>query len=180
MRQARSQIGRPELEQAGLCGVRGICWHCDRGRQQYDQRLKSLQLAVSAQSAGDKAAYNKNYANYLIGKLQVDKDKATAEAKGGKSWNKPDSQKFIDAQNALAKDPDFRASQKMLEGVIAGGNGPINQPRIAQAQAAHTALVQQKQAMYLSGVGLNPAQIQANIQNPPGTPAKSPCRHQQG
>jgi hypothetical protein len=57
----------------------------------------------------------------------------------------------------------------MLEGVIAGGNGPINQPRIAQAQAAHTALVQQKQQMYLSGVGLNPAQIQANIKNPPGT-----------
>jgi hypothetical protein len=28
----------------------------------------------------------------------------------------------------------------------------------------------QKQQMYLAGVGLSPAQIQNNIQNPPGTP----------
>jgi hypothetical protein len=133
----------------------------------YDQRLKSLTLAVQAQSANDKAAYNKNYAEYLKGKLASD----DAKAAGGKSgsWNKPDSQKFIDAQNAMAKDPDIRASQKILEAVVAGGNGPLNQPRIDAAQAAHTALVQQKQKMYLAGVGLNPAQIQANIQNPPGT-----------
>jgi hypothetical protein len=136
---------------------------------QYDQRLKALQLAVNAQQAGDKAAYNKNYAEYLKGKLASEDAKAAGSSKSG-SWNKPDSQKFIDAQNALSKDPDIRASQKMLEAAVAGGNGPLNQPRIDAAQAAHTALVQQKQQMYLAGVGLNPAQIQANIQNPPGTP----------
>ena len=131
----------------------------------YDQRLKSLQLAVSAQSAGDKAAYNKNYAEYLKGKLEADTDKTTPGAKKG-AWNKPDSQKFIDAQNALAKDPEIRASQKMLEQAAKTGE-PAD---IAKATAAHNALIQQKQGMYLAGVGLDPAKIQANIQNPPGTP----------
>ncbi|HEY4969767.1 MAG TPA: hypothetical protein VII35_07665 [Steroidobacteraceae bacterium] len=133
----------------------------------YDQRLKSLQLAISAQSAGDKAAYNKNYADYLKGKLANDEASATPGGKKSSAWNKPDSQKFIDAQNALAKDPDIRASQKVLEKLVTSNATP---QEIEQAQAAHTALVQQKQAMYLTGVGLNPAQIQANINNPPGTP----------
>lgn len=130
----------------------------------YDQRLHSLQLAVTAQAAGDRAAYNKNYADYLKGKLAND-----AKEGGGKknsAWNKPDSQKFIDAQNAMSKDPDIRASQKVLDGAVSNGN----QAQIAQAQAAHTALVQQKQQMYFAGVGLDPAKIQANMQNPPGTP----------
>jgi hypothetical protein len=135
---------------------------------QYNQRLKALTLAVQAQSAGDKAAYNKNYAEYLKGKLANDEAKGSAGGKSG-SWNKPDSQKFIDAQNAMAKDPDIRASEKILEAAVAGGNGPLNQPRIDAAQAAHSALVQQKQQMYLAGVGLSPAQIQNNIQNPPGS-----------
>jgi hypothetical protein len=136
---------------------------------QYDQRLKALQLAVNAQSAGDKAAYNKNYAEYLKGKLANDEKNATPGGKKSSAWNKPDSQKFIDAQNALSKDPDIRASQKILEAAVAGGNGPLNQPRIDAAQAAHTALVQQKQQMYLAGVGLSQAKIQFNAQNPPGT-----------
>jgi hypothetical protein len=136
---------------------------------QYDQRLKALQLAVNAKQADNKAEYDKNYAKYLIGKNAADEAKTAAGGGKSGSWNKPDSQKFIDAQNAMAKDPDIRASQKILEAAVAGGNGPLNQPRINAAQAAHTALVQQKQKMYLAGVGLNPAQIQANIQNPPGT-----------
>jgi len=135
----------------------------------YDQRLKSLQLAVNAQQDGDKSAFNKNMAEYYKGKLALDQKKEAESGGKSGSWNKPDSQKFIDAQNAMAKDPDIRASQKILEAAVAGGNGPLNQPRIDAAQAAHTALVQQKQSMYLTGVGLNPAQIQANIQNPPGT-----------
>ena len=77
------------------------------------------------------------------------------------------SQKFIDAQNALAKDPDIRASQKVLEKLVTSNATP---QEIEQARAVHTALVAQKQALYLTGVGLNPAQIQANINNPPGTP----------
>jgi hypothetical protein len=130
---------------------------------QYDQRLKSLQLAVQAKSADNKSEFDKNYAKYLLGKDAADK------AKSGKSgsWNKPDSQKFIDAQNAKAKDPDIRASEKMLEQVAK--DKPLDSPEVQQAQAAHTALVQQKQNLYLSGVGLSPAKIQANIQNPPGT-----------
>ena len=132
----------------------------------YDQRLKSLQLAVNAQAQGDKSAYNKNYAEYLKGKLENDKDSTTPNAKKGSAWNKPDSQKFIDAQNALAKDPEIRASQKLLEQASKTGE-PAD---IAKATAAHNALIQQKQGMYLSGVGLDPAKIQANIQNPPGTP----------
>ena len=49
--------------------------------KQYDQRLKSLQLAINAQSAGDKAAYNQDYAEYLKGKLANDEAAATP---GGK------------------------------------------------------------------------------------------------
>jgi hypothetical protein len=136
---------------------------------QYDQRIKALQLAVNAKQADNKAEYDKNYAKYLIGKNAADEAKTAAGGGKSGSWNKPDSQKFIDAQNAMAKDPDIKASQKILEAAVSGGNGPLNQPRIDAAQAAHTALVQQKQQMYLAGVGLNPAQIQNNIQNPPGT-----------
>jgi hypothetical protein len=57
---------------------------------QYDQRLKSLQLAVNAQQVGDKSAFNKNMAEYYKGKLTLDQKK---EAEGGGksgSWNKPD------------------------------------------------------------------------------------------
>lgn len=130
----------------------------------YDQRLKALQLAVSAQTAGDRANYNLNYAKYLSGKLKADTDKAAAGGKSG-AWNKPDSQKFIDAQNALAKDPDIRASQKLLEQAAKDGDPNA----VAKAKAEHDALVQQKQGLYLTGVGLNPQQIQKNMQTPPGT-----------
>lgn len=129
----------------------------------YDQRLKALQLAVSAQTAGDRANYNLNYAKYLSGKLKADTDKAAGGKNG--AWNKPDSQKFIDAQNALAKDPDIRASQKLLEQAAKDGDPAT----VAKAKESHDALVQQKQGLYLTGVGLNPQQIQKNMQNPPGT-----------
>jgi hypothetical protein len=129
----------------------------------YDQRLKALQLAVNAQRAGDTAEYNRNYASYLGAKLKADTDKVSG---GGKNaWNKPDSQKFIDASNALAKDPQVRASQKMLEQTAKDGTPE----QIAQAKATHDALIGEKQKMYLTGVGLNPQQIAKNIQTPPGS-----------
>lgn len=130
----------------------------------YDQRLKSLQLAVQAQRNGDTAAYNKNYAAYLKGKLEADTSKATPGARS--AWNKPDSQKFIDAQNALAKDPEVHASQKMLEKLASTGD----EAAIAKATATHNALIQQKQGLYLAGVGLNPQTIAQNMKTPPGTP----------
>jgi len=130
----------------------------------YDQKIKYLQAAVAAQSAGDKAAYNKNYASYLAGKLKSDTDKA-ASGKSG-SWNKPDSQKFIDAQHALASDPEVRASQKLLE----QSAKTADPAEIAKAQAAHTALIQSKEAKYLAGVGLDPAKTADLAKNPPGTP----------
>lgn len=134
----------------------------------YDQKIKYLTAAIAAQQAGDKAEYNKNYAAYLTGKLKNDTDAAAAkDGSAGKkgAWNKPDSQKFIDAQHALANDPDIKASQKLLEQTARTGE-PAD---VAKAQAAHTALVQQKQAMYLAGVGLNPQKVQQQAQNPPGT-----------
>lgn len=130
----------------------------------YDQRLKSLQLAVQAQKAGDTAAYNKNYAEYLKGKLESDTAKATPGAKS--AWNKPDSQKFIDAQNALSKDPEVHASAKLLEQL----SKSADEATIAKATATHNALIQQKQGMYLTGVGLNAQQIQQNMKTPPGSP----------
>jgi hypothetical protein len=145
-------------------GIEGGQTATDKG---YDQRIKALTLAVSAQSAGDKAAYNKNYAAYLSGKLKNDSEKATPDAKKG-AWNKPDSQKFIDAQIALARDPEIHASQKMLEGLQKSSDP--GDPNLQKAVAAHTALIAQKQKMYLSGVGLNPDQVAKNMANPPGTP----------
>ena len=139
----------------------------------YDQKIKYLQAAVAAQSAGDKAAYNKNYASYLAGKLKADTDKAASDGSGKKTgaWNKPDSQKFIDAQHALASDPEVKASQKLLEQTAKTGE-PAD---VAKAQAAHSALIQSKEAKYLSGVGLDPQQIAKNMATPPGTPpSKNP------
>lgn len=133
----------------------------------YDQKIKYLQAAVQAQSAGDKAAYNKNYSAYLMGKLKADTDKA-ASSDGGKkgAWNKPDSQKFIDAQHALANDPEVKASQKLLEQTAKTGE-PAD---IAKAQAAHSALIQSKEQKYIAGVGLDPRKLASMAQNPPGTP----------
>lgn len=132
----------------------------------YDQKLKYLQAAVAAQSAGDKAAYNKNYAAYLTGKLQADTEKAASSEAGKKgAWNKPDSQKFIDAQHALSKDPEIHASQKLLEQTAKSGEPA----EIAKAQAAHNALIKDKEAKYLSGVGLNPQKLADLQKNPPGT-----------
>ena len=131
----------------------------------YDQKIKYLQAAVASQSAGDKAAYNKNYASYLAGKLKADTDKAASGGKTG-AWNKPDSQKFIDAQHALASDPEVKASQKLLEQTAKTGE-PAD---VAKAQAAHSALIQSKEAKYLSGVGLDPQKTADLAKNPPGTP----------
>ncbi len=135
----------------------------------YDQKIKYLQAAVAAQSAGDKAAYNKNYASYLAGKLKADTDKAASDGAGsGKkgAWNKPDSQKFIDAQHALASDPEVKASQKLLE-QAAKSMEPAD---IAKAQAAHAALIKDKEAKYLAGVGLDPQKTMDLAKNPPGSP----------
>jgi hypothetical protein len=136
----------------------------ERSDKTYDQKIKALQQAVAAQSAGDKAEYNKQYAAYLGAKLKNDTDNM---AKGGKSgaWNKPDSQKFIDAQHALANDPEIKASQKLLEQSAKTGTPD----EIAAAQAKHTALIQQKQGMYLAGVGLSPQAVADMAKNPPGT-----------
>ena len=62
--------------------------------------------------------------------------------------------------------PDIR-QPKVLEKLVTSNATP---QEIEQAGAMHTALVAQKQALYLTGVGLNQAQIPANINNPPGTP----------
>jgi len=131
----------------------------------YDQKIKYLQAAVAAQSAGDKSAYNKNYALYLTNKLKADTDKAASGGKSG-AWNKPDSQKFIDAQHALANDPEVKASQKLLEQSAKTGDPA----EVTKAQAAHSALIQSKEAKYLSGVGLDPQKLNDLVKNPPGTP----------
>lgn len=134
---------------------------------EYGKKLKYLNAAVAAQSAGDKAAYNKNYAKYLGDKLKADTEKA-AGGSAGKSgaWNKPDSQKFLDAQRAVSQDPDIKASQKVLENVLKTGS----QADIARAQAEHAKLVADKQGQYVTAVGLDPAKLAANQKNPPGTP----------
>lgn len=132
----------------------------------FDQKIKYLQQAVAAQQAGDKAAYNKNYAAYLTGKLKNDQDTAAAKGNGKTgAWNKPDSQKFIDAQHALAADPEIKASQKLLEQTAK----TAEPAEVAKAQAAHSALIKQKEAGYLAGVGLNPQKVQNLAQNPPGS-----------
>lgn len=134
---------------------------------EYGKKLKYLNAAVAAQSEGDKAAYNKNYAKYLGDKLKADTEKA-AGGSAGKSgaWNKPDSQKFLDAQRAVSQDPDIKASQKVLENVLKTGS----QADIARAQAEHAKLVADKQGQYVTAVGLDPAKLAANQKNPPGTP----------
>jgi len=130
----------------------------------YDQKIKYLQAAVAAQSAGDKAAYNKNYAAYLNAKLKNDTDKAASGKTG--AWNKPDSQKFIDAQHALANDPEVKASQKLLEQAAKTGTPE----ELAAAQAKHTALIRDREGKYLAGVGLSPQSVADMAKNPPGTP----------
>lgn len=157
----------------GLAAFAGSVGSSIEGGQQaedkgYDQRLKGLTLAVNAQAAGDKAAYNQHYATYLGAKLKADGERVDSKAAGKSgAWNKPDSQKFIDAQNALSKDPDIRASQKILEAALKAGDPK----EVAAAQAAHAQLTEKKGGLYLQGVGLDPKKMMDLQKNPPGTPA---------
>lgn len=128
----------------------------------YDQRVKSLQLAVAAQANGDKAAYNKNYAEYLGAKLKNDTDKVSGGK--GNAWNKPDSQKFIDAQRAISQDPQIDNANKLLQKM-----DPTDKA-YPQAKAAFDALVQKKQQQYYGAMQLSPQTIAAMNGNPPGSP----------
>lgn len=133
---------------------------------QYDQKLKSLQQAVSARAKDDEQGYKTGYLKYLGQKLKSEQETAAAGG-GGRSgaWNKPDSQKFIDAMNAMNGDRRVVASEKALEQAIKDGDPK----RIALLQAAHDKLNTQVRGEYLTGVGLDPKQIEANMKNPPGT-----------
>lgn len=168
LKAAGNSAGKSPFQALASGAGEGMQGQDARSDKEYDQKIKYLQASVAAKAAGDKSAYNENYAKYLSGKLKLDTDKAASGDAGGKkssAWNKPDSQKFIDAQHAVAADPEIHASQKLLEQTAKTGE-PAD---IAKAQAAHTALIQKKQAEYLAGVGLNPQQIQKNMQSPPGT-----------
>lgn len=140
-------------------GMEGGQKATDKG---YDQRLKSLQLAVAAQAQGDKAGYNKNYADYLSAKLKSDTDKVA----GGKSnaWNKPDSQKFIDAQRSVSQDPQVDAANKMLVKMDPSDKA------FPAAKAEFDALVAKKQQQTYAVMQLSPQTIAAMNGNPPGTP----------
>ena len=134
---------------------------------EYNKKLKYLSAAVADKAAGNKESYNNNYLKYLGAKLKSDQDKA-AGGTSGKSgaWNKPDSQKFLDAQRAVSQDPEIKASQKMMEKLATTGS----QADIDKATAAHTALVKQKEGQFLSAVGLDAKKLAFNAATPPGTP----------
>lgn len=155
---------------AALAGSAGSAMEGGQKRddKQYDQKISALSSAIKAKSAGDEAGYKTNYLKYLNEKLAADTDKASGGGKAGKSgaWQKPDSQKFIDASNAMNKDRDIIASQKVLEAALKNGDPKA----IAKAQADHAAITAQKKGEYLTGVGLDPKQIEFNMKNPPGTP----------
>lgn len=124
--------------------------------KQYDQRLKSLQLAVQAKSADNRSEYDKNYAKYLIGKDAAGKTGGKASA-----WNKPDSQKYLDAKRSVAMDPDVVAQRQ----IVAKARGS----HIADEQAKLTTLVQQKEAQTFGVMNLSPQTVAAMNGNPPGT-----------
>lgn len=126
---------------------------------EYNKKIKYLSAAVADKAAGNKESYNNNYLKYLGAKLKSDTDKAAA-------WNKPDSQKFLDVQRAVSQDPEISASQKMMEKLATTGSDTD----IAKAQAAHTALVKQKEGQFLSAVGLDAKKLAFNAATPPGTP----------
>lgn len=139
----------------------------NRGDKNYKQRIDYLQQAISAKRQGDTAAYNQNYAKYLQTKVDNETKKAADKeaGKGSSAWNKPPQQLFLDASRATSQDPDIKASQKVLDGVIKTGDPAA----VSAAQQQHSQLVASKQREYLSGVGLKPDQIAANLKNPPGT-----------
>jgi hypothetical protein len=154
----------------GLAAFAGSAGSAMEGGQKssdtgYDQRIKSLQLAVNAQAAGDKAAYNKNYAQYLKGKLEADTDKTSGKGKAG-AWNKPDSQKFIDAQNATDKHKlVVDAVNAVKDARARGGEGDV-----ATAEANLAKVYKSTNDAMLRGVQLDPAKYADMVKNPPGTP----------
>lgn len=143
---------------AAFAGSAGSAMEGEQKREDttYDQKIKALQQAVAAKAKNDDKSYKDNYLKYLN---REDRGKSGA-------WNKPDSQRFIDAMNALSSDRDIVAAQKTLDQALKDGDPK----KVAAAQAAHQKLTQEKQAFYLSGVNLDPKQIEFNIKTPPGTP----------
>ena len=145
---------------AAFAGSAGSAMEGEQKREDttYDQKIKALQQAVTAKAKNDDKSYKDNYLKYLN---REDRGKSGA-------WNKPDSQRFIDAMNALSSDRDIVAAQKTLDQALKDGDPK----KVAAAQAAHQKLTQEKQAFYLSGVNLNPKQIALNMKIAPGTPPK--------
>jgi hypothetical protein len=134
---------------------------------EYGKKLKYHGADMADKATKNKEDYNNNYLKYLNAKLKADQDKAAGGSTGKSgAWNKPDSQKFLDTRREVSRDPDIKASLKVLESVLKTGS----QADVAKAQADHAKLVADKQNEYASAVGLDPAKLAFNLKNPPGSP----------
>ena len=131
---------------------------------QYNERLKALSLAVTAQAAGDKSAYNAAMIKYYQDDLKASTDKVSGK---GSSWNKPDYQKYLDVKRMVQGEGDVDTLNKQLQAM-----SPTN-PKYAGLQAQRDALVTKKEGEAYAVMNFNPQTLAALNGNPPGT-AKNP------
>lgn len=84
--------------------------------KQTDQRSKLLQQMITAQAAGDRATYTKALTEYTKAKLEAEKTKAANPEAAAKSRAAmTEEQKLFKINDALAKDPQVKAAQHLLE-----------------------------------------------------------------
>lgn len=131
----------------------------------YDQRLRALQLAVRAQAIGDMATYRDNMAKYAGEKLHLETEKMARGGGKGSAWNKPDSQRFIDAQNATSKDRHVIDAENKVKAARATGSPE----EISAAQANFEKVYSETERKMLQGVQLDPASYMDMQKNPPGS-----------
>lgn len=100
---------------AGSMGA-GIEGGTKSDEKQTDQRTKLLNQMITAQAAGDKAAYTKSLTAYTQAKLEAEKTKAANPEAAAKSRSAmTEEQKLFKINDALAKDPQVKAAQHLLE-----------------------------------------------------------------
>lgn len=105
--------------------------------KQTDQRTKLLNQMISAQAAGDRASYTKALTEYTKAKQAIEMNKAAnpeAAAKGKAAMT--EEQKLLKIHDALAKDPQIKAAQHLLESTKRQGS----KKDVAEAQKSFDAL----------------------------------------
>jgi hypothetical protein len=90
----------------------------------YTKRIKALDAAITAQQRTDDAGYKTNYLKYLNADLKRSTEAAASKdaGRGGKAWNKPPEQLYLDGKARIDADNRVKAAAKALDNAQRNGS----------------------------------------------------------